>query len=70
VRDRVHCERVERGTVVMLGEVLSAISVVCLAIAVVAINQHVWYLRKQINLLAKANIEFAEGMEKEWGGQK
>jgi len=54
----------------MLGEVLSAISVVCLAIAVVAINQHVWYLRKQINLLAKANIEFAEGMEKEWGGQK
>ena len=54
----------------MLGEVLSAVSVVCLAIAVVAINQHVWYLRKQINALAKANIRFVEAMEREWGGQK
>ena len=48
----------------MLGEILLAVSVVALAIAVIAINHHVWYLRKQINSLAKVNIQFIEATMK------
>ena len=48
----------------MLGEILLAVSVVALAIAVIAINHHVWYLRKQINSLAKVNIQFMEATMK------